>query len=227
MLDRMPSRERAVERSLRIARDDLARVSRELRGARSMAGLSLVDVGRAASLSPSQLSRIERGLAPSTPLGALTRIGAVVGLDLRLRAYPAGDPVRDLAQIRLIGRLRDRLPPNLGFRTEVPLPIVSDLRAWDGWIDGLDGAGPGEEGLPVEAETRIADVQAQTRRLTLKMRDGGVASVILVVAETRANRATIDGAGPVVAELFPISPRRALQALAAGRHPGGSALVFL
>ena len=76
--------------------------------------------------------------------------------------------------------------------------------------------------LPVEAETRITDFQAQTRRLIIKMRDGGVEHVLLVIAETRSNRATIDAAGPAVGELFPISPRRALQALAAGTHPGGS-----
>jgi hypothetical protein len=81
--------------------------------------------------------------------------------------------------------------------------------------------------MPVEAETRVADAQAVMRKLALKLRDGGVDHLLLIVADTRANRDAIAAAGMAVRELFPISPRRALRALAAGRHPGGSALVFL
>lgn len=223
----MPSRERPVDRGDRMARADLARIGAESRTARVSAGLSLAAVGDAVGLSRSQLSRIERSLAPSATVAQLVRIGAVVGLDVRIRAYPGGDPIRDVGQIRLLDRFRRRLAADLRFRTEVPLPIVGDLRAWDGWIEGLEGESSSATGLAVEAETRIADFQAQSRRIVLKMRDGGVDHVLMVVADTRANRAAIAAARSAVTEMFPISARRALGALAAGAHPGGSALVFL
>jgi hypothetical protein len=53
----------------------------------------------------------------------LATIGAMVGLDVRLRAWPAGDPIRDAGQQRLLDRLRLRVGPTVRLRTEVPLPI--------------------------------------------------------------------------------------------------------
>jgi transcriptional regulator with XRE-family HTH domain len=223
----MPPRERAVDLGTRIARQDLARVSGDIRQARVMAGLALRDVGRAASLSAAQVSRIERGLAPSATIEQLARIGSTVGLRVRLRAYPGDDPIRDIAQVRLLERCRKRLHADLTVRTEVPLPIVGDLRAWDAFIERLRPTKDSGASLPVEAETRIADYQAQSRRLALKMRDGGVAHVLLVVSNTRANRAAVSAVGDALRELFPIPARQALYALAAGVHPGGSSLVFL
>lgn len=216
-----------MDRGDRMARADLARIGAESRAARVSAGLSLAAVGAAVGLSRSQLSRIERSLAPSATVVQLVRIGAVVGLDVLVRAYPGADPLRDVGQIRLLDRFRRRLPANLTFRTEVPLPIIGDQRAWDGWIDGLTGGSSSTKGLAVEAETRIADFQAQSRRLALKMRDGGVDHVLMVVADTRANRSAIAAAQNAVTELFPITARRVLAALAAAVHPGGSALVLL
>jgi transcriptional regulator with XRE-family HTH domain len=223
----MPTRERPIDRGNRIARADLVRVGAELREARVGAGLSLADVGRAAGLSPSQVSRLERARLPSAGVRRLASVGAAVGLDVRIRAYKAGDPIRDLAHVRLLDRLRPRLGEGLTFRTEVPLPDPDDQRAWDGWIGGIRAPVPTLRSMPVEAETRVADAQAVMRKLALKLRDGGVDHLLLIVADTRANRDAIAAAGMAVRELFPISPRRALRALAAGRHPGGSALVFL
>jgi transcriptional regulator with XRE-family HTH domain len=223
----MPTRERPAHRGHRLARYDLMRVIDDLHGSRVMAGLSLATVGRATGISPSALSRIERGKTMSVSIDQLARIGAVVGLDVRVRTYPSGDPVRDAAQVRLLERCRARLAPTLTFRTEVPLPIEGDLRAWDGWIDGFEADPTSASGLAVEAETRLSDLQAQTRRLTLKMRDGGVEAVLLVVADTRTNQAVLRAAAPAILELFPVPPRRTLQALAEGVHPGGSALICL
>jgi hypothetical protein len=108
----------------------------------------------------------------------------------------------------------------------VPLPVVGDSRAWDAWIDAFADAS-GAESLPVEAETRVTDAQAQIRRIMLKVRDAGVDHVLIVIAETPANRAAVAAARGLIAGTFPVSPRKALAALAAGRHPGGSALIFI
>jgi hypothetical protein len=79
--------------------------------------------------------------------------------------------------------------------------------------------------LPAEFESRLVDVQAQTRRIQLKLRDAALTSVLVVVPDTRANRAALRAAGPSLLAEFPISPRVALARLAAGRHPGGSSII--
>jgi len=157
----------------------------------------------------------------------LAKIGAVVGLDIRIHAYPGPDAIRDAAQTDLLSRFRERLHPDLTFRTEVPLPIGNDLRAWDGVVDGLRSGDELPRIIPTEAETRIHDVQAQFRRIERKARDAEVEHVIVVILETPSNRAAIRAAAAILADRFPISARQALAALARGEHPGGSALIFL
>ncbi len=192
-----------------------------------MAGLSVAEVACHVRLSPSTVGRIERAVAPAASVEQLARIGAAVGLDIRVRTFAGPDPLRDAGQIGLLDRLRDRLHPDLTFRTEVPLGISLDQRAWDGMIGRLRAEPPLSSDLPVEAETRLADAQAQCRRIALKMRDGESTHVLVLVADTHRNRAAVEAGGRLIREWFPISPRRALAALARGEHPGGSALVFL
>lgn len=194
---------------------------------RISAGLTLARVGQATAMSASQISRLERGGLPSASVDQLARVGAVVGLDVRARAYPGPDPLRDAGQVAVLDRLRVRLHADLSLPREVPLAIPGDLRAWDAMIRGLRGEPTLPSKLPVEAETRIADHQAQTRRIWLKARDAGEPYVLLVVADTQRNRASVRAAGDAIRESFPIPAREALSALAAGVHPGGSALVFL
>jgi len=148
-------------------------------------------------------------------------------MDVRIRAYPGPDPIRDAAQAALLSRFRARLHPDLTFRPEVPLPIANDLRAWDGVVDGLRSRDDLGHLMPTEAETRIHDVQAQFRRIERKARDANMEHVIIVISDTPANRAAIQSAWPTLADRFPISPRRALAALGRGDHPGGSALIYV
>jgi transcriptional regulator with XRE-family HTH domain len=210
-----------------MASSDLLRVGAELRLARASAGLSLASVSQVVGISASQIARIERGLVRTANIWQLARIGAIVGLDVRIKTYLGPDPLRDAGQVRLLGRLRSSLHPNLSMRLEVPLPRAGDARAWDAWIAGFVEASASRDGLPVEGETRIIDAQGQIRRITLKMRDSGVDHVLLVVADTPANRQAVAAAHFITAESFPVSARKAMAALAAGRHPGGSALVFI
>jgi transcriptional regulator with XRE-family HTH domain len=222
----MPTRERPVDRARRFVDRDLIRLGEEFRSARIGAGLSFRFVGERVGRSASQVMRIERALVPDASVRQIARIGAVVGLDVRVRAYPGPDPIRDASQARLLGRLALRLYPRLVLRHEIPLPIPGDLRAWDGWISNF--VEPSDHiGLPVDAETRLHDVQALLRRLSLKARDSGVDHFLLVVADTRSNRRAVAAAADLLSATFPVSARRALAALEAGRHPGGSALVLI
>jgi transcriptional regulator with XRE-family HTH domain len=222
----MSTRERPADRGARIAKADLERIGSELRNARVAAGLSLAAVAAAVRMSGSHVARIERGLVPTASVLQLATIGAVVGLDVRIRAYVGGDPLRDAGQARLLQRLLAILGPQLRMRLEVPLPNPGDQRAWDGWISGFVEVGHGRA-LAVEGESRFTDAQAQIRRLILKMRDAAVDQVLLVIADTPSNRAAVRSAGPILGGTFPVSARSAKAALRAGRHPGGSALILL
>ena len=220
----MSTRERPIDRGRRLATADRLRIGHELRVARRVLGKSVHIVGSAAGMSGAQIARIERGVLPTVNVDQLARVGAVVGLDVRVRAYPGPDPTLDAGQIALLARLRDRLSTDLGFRTEVPLPITGDKRAWDAMIDRLRGS---SSLLPVEAESRFVDAQGQVRRITLKLRDSGLNHVLVVVSDTRANREALAATPSVLLADFPIPGRRALRALAAGDHPGGSTIVLL
>jgi transcriptional regulator with XRE-family HTH domain len=199
----------------------LTELGREIREARLAAGLTQVQVGVACALAASYISRIERGAATGVALYHLARILSVVGLDLTARAYPAGSPVRDAGHAALLERLRARLSPSLEWRTEVPLPRPGDQRAWDARISG-----PGFR-CGVEAEMRPRDLQALDRRLSLKKRDGDVDHVVLLLADTRANRALMREFGDALRVNYPLGGHVALTALEAGRDPGGSAVILL
>lgn len=223
----MPAKERAADRGVRVARRDISVIGADLRAGRIGAGLSLDEVGRAVALSASQVGRIERSRHEAVTAVQLAKIGAVVGLDVRIHAYPGPDPIRDAAQVALLARFRERLHPSLTLRTEIPLPIANDLRAWDGVVGGLRGSDQRPRIIPTEAETRIHDVRAQFQRIERKARDAEIDQVIVVISDAAANRAAIRAAAMTLADRFPISARQALAALGRGEHPGGSALIFL
>lgn len=217
----MGSRERVVDIGAARSRAALARLTAELRDARLGAGLSQTDVASVLGLSRTQYSRIERGLSPDLSIDQAIRAFAILGQDLRVRPYPAGDPIRDAAQAGLLARLRERCHPSIRWQTEVPLPIPGDLRAWDAtavWSAARVG---------VEAETRLRDLQALDRRIALKARDGGMDRVVLLVHDSRANRAVVHAHREVLLARYPVPGIRALELLGAAADPGGDALILL
>ena len=217
----MVTRERRVDVGRRLARRALARVGDELREARLAAGLTQRQIGDAAGISHGHVSRIELGRARHVPFETLAVMAAVLGLDLTLRTFASGDPIRDVAQVALLARLRVLLPSHLTWRSEVPLGIPGDRRAWDGEIGGFGWR------LPVDAETRLRDVQALARRAALKRRDDGNPTVLLLVADTRHNRRVLRLAADDLAAAFPEPGPAALAAIRAGVPPDRSAIVLL
>jgi len=174
-----------------------------------------------AGVSAAEVSRVERRAAPWVSLELLFRIAAAVGVEPAVRLYPMANPIRDAGQLALLSRLRGRLAPSLGWRTEVPLPAIGDRRAWDALIVGSTWR------IAVEAETRLRDIQAVTRRIELKRRDAGQEIVILLVADTHANALALESARTSLAELFPMRARHLLRALSQGNEPSGSGIVRL
>jgi len=214
-------RERKVDRGRRQARRALVATGDDLREARLRAGMTQKQVGASIGISHTQVSRIERGLAVRVAYDTLVLLGAVLGLDVPLRTYPSSEPIRDIAQLTLLARLRGLLGPGLRWRTEVPLSIPGDRRAWDAVIEAPEWR------IPVDAESRLRDVQAFARRISLKQRDDQSDVVVVLVADTRHNRHVLRLAGPDLVAAFPATGRAAVAALAKAERPSGSAIVLL
>ena len=216
----MPIRGSVRQRGTRHGAHLLQRIGEELRRARADAGLSLRVVAAAVGVSHTFVWRIERGQAPHVDVHVLACIAEATGGRLALGVHPVGTPVRDAAHLSLLARFRARLPDAIGWRTEVPVPIDGDLRS----ADAVIGAPP--EAAMVEAETRLGDIQALERRMSLKARDLGVERLILLVLDSQHNRRVIDGA-PELRRRFPIATRAALASLGRGVLPAKDCLILL
>src|SRR6266508_2865854 len=132
----MATHDRRSDRAARVADRILGSLASELREARLSAGLSQARLAALSGVSHAEISRIERARARWLSVGSTCLLATYLGLDTSLRLYPAGPPIRDVAHARLLERLHGRLAPVLVWRTEVPLPIPGDPRAWDALIVG-------------------------------------------------------------------------------------------
>ena len=217
----MATHEKPTDRGARRGRAIRIELGRALHDGRVDRGLSLAAAGSAAGMSAASVSRIERGLVPNVSIEATAQLLEVVGLELSARAYPGSGPIRDAGHVRLLEAFRARLHRSIRWATEVPLPNHGDLRAWDALINA-----PGWR-YGVEAETSPRDAQALDRRIQLKVRDGAVDGVILLLPDTRATRIFLEGVGAHLAASYPVPGRRAIELLGAGVDPGGSSITVV
>ena len=101
------------------------------------------------------------------------------------------------------------------------IPIRGDLRALDARTS-LEGTTIG-----FEAETRLSDAQALERKVVLKKRDANLDRMILVVADTRANREFLNLHREALRGAFPLDSRAILAALSRGEAPAGDGILIL
>jgi transcriptional regulator with XRE-family HTH domain len=203
------------------ARRQLQDCVADMRNARLAAGLSQASVARAIGCAHSRISDWERARA-SPGLRMLARWAAAVGLELRLAAYRGGAPLRDAAQLRLLARARGAIGGPWAWATEVAVTAAPlERRAFDAVLsrDGIR--------IGLEAVTRLTDVQAQVRALTLKRTAGGLDCMVIVLANTRHNREALLHASPTMDAAFPLRTRAVLQALRQGRAPGADGLMLV
>lgn len=185
-------------------------------------GQSQRHVAGSVHISRSVYSRIERGKLAHLSVMLAARIAAVLGLDLYVRVYPGAAPIRDAAQAERLRRVLDCVGPPLGFRTEVPLRATTnppEQRSWDAVL--FDSS----KRTAVELEMRLYDVQAQTRRLFLKQRDDAPDQLLLIVADTRANRRVLREYAELLAQLPRLKTSRVLAQLRRGGHPPGGLML--
>jgi transcriptional regulator with XRE-family HTH domain len=217
----MATSQRRADRGLEQAQHVARLAGAEIRLVRRGAGLSIRATAASVGMSETMFGRIERGRLPNVTVRQLTIACAAVGLKFAGRPYLDGDPVRDSGHARLLERLHAEAPDRAPWRTEVPLSSRGDARAWDAQLS-LGGAV-----IAIEAEMRLADVQALDRRIVLKRRDSGVDLVILLVADTVGNRRAVAAHRESLRASFPLDTRAVLAAIRGGRPPTSSGIVVL
>lgn len=188
----------------------------EFRDKRMELGLSQQRVADAARMARSTYSRVERGKRPSLTLLAATRVAAVLGLELAIKCYPGGDPIRDAASAAKIKIVCGKIGPPLRWQTEVALPQHGQWREQRRWDLVLTGHG---KRTAMEFEQRLQDVQAQHGRWNLKRRDDQIDSFVLAVADTHANRTVLRLYADLFADLPRLRTATVLAMLRAGEHP--------
>jgi transcriptional regulator with XRE-family HTH domain len=217
---RVRRRRRGADR----ARAQAASVGRAIRVARAVAGLS---VGRAATIAgvgEATWRRIERGSAGAT-VSTLCAMAATVGLDLVLQTYAGAEPrLRDSGQLAVAERIRSMAPRSTRISLEVPAGDhgeAIDMVLW--------GA---SEIIAVEIERLIVDVQAQLRRVILKRErlaseHRRLVRLVVVVEDTRRNRAALTPHLPVIRTTLPAGTREVMSAIRAGAPLGRDGLAWV
>jgi transcriptional regulator with XRE-family HTH domain len=216
----MGIREGPGERGRRRGRRSLDDALQEFHEARIEGSISQQQVARSIGRSDAWVSWTESGRNAGLSVIDLSQMMACVGLDLSVRCYPAGGGLRDRAQLEIVQRFVSMVVPPWRWNSEVPIPVRGDLRAWDGVLRGVCSIG-------VDAESRIHDLQAVDRRVMLKLRDSDVDRAVILVPATRSNRAALRLVATNVADNYPITSHRALEALRAGQDPGGNSIIIL
>lgn len=212
----MPAAERAIDRGNRLGDRALGEIAKELRGSRVALGVSQAHVASSARVSRPRYSRIERAKAPTLTVAEAARLGSVLGLDLWVRLYPGGHPLRDAPSSERLRRLLTHVRRPLRWQTEVPLPTQpdrTDQRAWDAVVYGQGAR------TAIELEMRIVDGQAAERRIALKRRDDPVDAFLLAIADSRGNRRVLRENPALFADLPRLRRADVFAALEAGRHP--------
>lgn len=201
--------------------DAVDAVVRDIRLARLEAGLTQARVAAVAGISRPQLASLECGRRTPT-IELLARLAAVVGLELSLRVFPGGAPLRDAGQLRLLARFVDLVGNGWQSRAEVPVSAdPRDRRAFDLVLT------TGSQRVAVEAVSRLVAADSQVRRIMLKANVARVDAVLLVLADTRHNRDASAAAAPTLRASFPLDPRSAMRALRAGHAPTANGIVFV
>lgn len=193
----------------------LGSIADEYRDQRVALGLTQAHVANAVGISRPVYSRIEAGDDRALGVVRAAQLASVLGLELSVRVFPGGVPMRDSAHAARLERLLATVSPPLTWRREVPLPGVAgtfERRAWDAMIMGL------AKRTGIELEMRVRDSQALERRLRLKLRDDPVDQLLFLLADTRTNRNLLKS-GVHLLGLPRLTIGTVTRALREGRHP--------
>jgi len=222
MLKGMPVRRDPIDEAARRARYQVERALDDIRVRRLAAGVSQRRLAQMLKCSRQLIGAMETGHLQDIGAIQLARMGAALGLDVPVRTYPSGSPLRDAAQLRLLERFRATLGAAWTWRTEVPVAAnTDDRRAFDVVLAHLG------QRVGIEALTRLTDAQGQVRPILLKQDAAALECMVLVLADTRHNRRALLDAGPSLRPAFPGLSRSTLRDLRAGRVPPANGIVLV
>jgi transcriptional regulator with XRE-family HTH domain len=196
----------------------------EIRVARVTLSMSGRSAARRAGVSSSTEQRIELG-DPNVSVATLCAVAEAVGLDLVLHAYPGRAPgLRDTGQLDLVEVVRGQA--HEGWQPSVELLVGQHGESID-----LALFGP-REIWACEIERMATDFQAQYRRADRKRAmlaalHQRAIRLVLVVEDTRRNRASIREHEGLVRAQLPAGSREIIAALRTGSQLGRDGLLWL
>ena len=217
----------------RLVREALSNFGEDVRRLRADAGISRTALARASRIDLSFLREIEAGKAcPS--IHTCTRLAIALGADLPVRLYPnTGPTIRDRHQAAIAEVALKEL-----HRRWQPFAEIAVRRPSRGWIDL--GFHDGRAGVFVATE-----IQSELRRLEQLLRwaeakaaalpswEGWIhlgpepaISRLLIVRETRANRATVEEFRRLLRTAYPADGRDALHSLRGTEAWPGPAILW-
>jgi transcriptional regulator with XRE-family HTH domain len=215
----MATRERPLDRGRRLGRQAAIRLIGELRQERIKADVSQRAMAGQLGWSQARYWRFEN--ATEAVLGEVSAVAAILGLELSSSLHRVNDALADRGQLALLARFRLILSPSIKVFTEALLPNPGDRRSWDMLLRIA------AQIVGVEAETKVRDVQATVRKVRGRERDGGADELLIVLADTRANRATREELLAALGERFATPPRLLREALRHGRPLPGSGVLLV
>jgi transcriptional regulator with XRE-family HTH domain len=189
---------------------------------RHAAGLSQSKVASVIGCSRQLVGLMEGGHIQAG-IGRLAAYAAAVGLDLSLKAFDGGSPLRDAGQLPVLARFQASISPG-DWSVESEVPVLGDprdRRAFDLVLRRMPAV------VAVEGISHLGDSQDQVRRIVLKQHVAGIPIAVIVLADTRHNRAAAQIAAPTLEPAFPLPPRAVMRALRAGELPEANGIVFI
>ena len=210
--------------SRRRAREQSAHVGAEVKLARVTLALSGRRVAARAGVSSSTVARVELG-DPSLTITTMCAVAEAVGLDVVLRTYDGRTPtLRDTGQLAFAEGLCAQAHASWH-------PSIELLVGKHGESIDVGFFGP-QEIWALEVERMATDFQAQYRRANRKREALAAlhqrpARLVLVVEDTRRNRAALEPHLAFIRSTLPAGTREVLGALRTGRPLGRDGLVWM
>ena len=206
------------------AREQCLRLAPEVRLARATLAMTSQQVAARAGVSWSTVARVQLG-DPGTAIDTVAAVAEAVGLELVLRAYPGRQPsLRDSGQLALAEELVRQL--GSAWQPALEVPAGEHGQATDLVLFGA------QEIITCEIERMAVDLQAQYRCADRKRRLLSAAHrrpvrLVLLLEDTRRNRAAVEPHLPALQSLLPAATREVLAGLRGGRPVGRDGLVWL
>lgn len=216
----MTRRRRGADR----ARDQARKLGEALRLARAISGLARAAASERAGLARSTWERIEAG-SPAVTLAALVAATDAVGLDLVCQTYAGRRPsLRDSGQLAIAQLLAAQSNPAWRVTMEETAGDHGEAIDQVFWSS--------TEIVAAEIERSILDWQGQFRRAALKRdwlaaRHSRAVRLVLVLEDTRRNRAAMAPWEPIVTKSLPLRSRAILAAIRSGRPLGADGLCWV